>query len=150
MVVTKRERANVVPMQVPFVDLKAQYRAIKDDVLAALSDALDGMELFLGPNVRAFEAEFAAYCRTPHAVGVGSGTDALYLALKACGVGPGDEVITVPYTFFATAEAIRMLDAIPVFVDVDPETYTLDPARLPAAITARTRAIVPVHLYGQM
>jgi dTDP-4-amino-4,6-dideoxygalactose transaminase len=137
-------------MQVPFVDLKAQYRSIEAEVLAAISESLSGMELFLGPNVRAFEAEFAAYCRTRFAIGVGSGTDALYLALKACGVGPGDEVITVPYTFFATAEAIRMLGAIPVFVDVDPETYTLDPARLPGALTARTRAIVPVHLYGQM
>jgi dTDP-4-amino-4,6-dideoxygalactose transaminase len=150
MVATKRERANIVPMQVPFVDLKAQYREIQDDVLAAISDALEGMELFLGPNVRAFEAEFAAYCRTRFSIGVGSGTDALYLALKACGVGPGDEVITVPYTFFATAEAIRMLGAIPVFVDVEPDTYTLDPAKLPGALTARTRAIVPVHLYGQM
>jgi dTDP-4-amino-4,6-dideoxygalactose transaminase len=150
MLAPKRERATVVPMQVPLVDLKAQFRSIQEDVLAALAEALDGMDLFLGPNVRAFEAEFAAYCRAQHAIGVGSGTDALYLALKACGVGPGDEVITVPYTFFATAEAIRMLGAVPVFVDVDPETYTLDPAKLPAAITRRTRAIVPVHLYGQM
>ena len=150
MLATKRERPSLLSTPVPLVDLKAQYRAIQGDVLAAIAEALDGMELFLGPNVRAFEAEFAAYCRAQHGIGVGSGTDALYLALKACGVGPGDEVITVPYTFFATAGAIRMLGAVPVFVDVDPVTYTLDPAKLPAAITARTRAIVPVHLYGQM
>jgi dTDP-4-amino-4,6-dideoxygalactose transaminase len=144
------EHTRAIPVQVPFVDLRAQYRAIKDDVLAALSEAIEGMELFLGPNVRAFEAEFASFCRSRFACGVGSGTDALYLALKACGVGPGDEVITVPYSFFATAEAICLLGAVPVFIDVDPDTYTMDPSRLRAAIGRRTRAIVPVHLYGQM
>ena len=146
----RQERVTAVPAPVPLVDLRAQYRGIKHEVMSALSGALDGMELFLGPNVRGFEAEFASFCRARFAVGVGSGTDALYLALKACGVGPGDEVITVPYTFFATAEAIRMLGATPVFVDVDPDTYTMDPLRLPAAIGRKTRAIVPVHLYGQM
>jgi dTDP-4-amino-4,6-dideoxygalactose transaminase len=137
-------------MQIPFVDLKAQYRTIRHEIQQALGDALEGMDLLLGPNVRAFEAEFAAYCRTRYAIGVGSGTDALYLALRACGIGPGDEVITVANTFFATVEAIVQLGAVPVFVDVDPETYTLDPERLKAAIGPRTRAIVPVHLYGQM
>ena len=140
------EHTRAIPVQVPFVDLRAQYRAIKDDVLAALSGAIEGMELFLGPNVRAFEAEFASFCRSRFACGVGSGTDALYLALKACGVGPGDEVITVPYSFFATAEAICLLGAVPVFIDVDPDTCTMDPSRLRAAIGRRTRAIVPVHL----
>lgn len=137
-------------MQVPFVDLKAQYQAIRSEIQDAVGRALESMELVIGPNVRAFEAEFAAYCRARYAIGVGSGTDALYLALRACGVRPGDEVITVASTFFATMEAITQLGAVPVFVDVDPETYTLDPALLEAAIGSRTRAIVPVHLYGQM
>ena len=137
-------------MQVPFVDLKAQYGPIRDQLLEALSGVLDGMELVLGPNVRAFEAEFAAYCQAQHAIGLASGTDALVLALRACGVGPGDEVITASNSFIATAEAIVLLGAVPVFVDVDPDTYTLDPALLEAAIGPRTRAIVPVHLYGQM
>lgn len=137
-------------MQVPFVDLKAQYRPIRDEIIVAIGESLEGMELLLGPNVRAFEAEFAEYCRARHAIGVANGTDALYLALRACGVGPGDEVITVSHSFIATAEAIVHLGASPVYVDVDPATYTLDPAQLEAAIGPRTRAIVPVHLYGQM
>jgi dTDP-4-amino-4,6-dideoxygalactose transaminase len=137
-------------MQVPFVDLKAQYGPIRDQLVQALSDVLDGMELVLGPNVRAFEAEFAAYCHARHAIGLASGTDALVLALRACGVGPCDEVITASNSFIATAEAIVLVGAVPVFVDVDPTTYTLDPSRLEAAIGPRTRAIVPVHLYGQM
>lgn len=136
--------------QVPFVDLKIQYQSIETEVKAAISDVLESMELMLGPNVRAFEAEFAAYCHAAHAVGVASGTDALHLALRACGVRAGDEVITVSHSFFATAEAILLLGAVPVFVDVDPVTYTMDPAHLEAAIGPRTRAIIPVHLYGQM
>ncbi|TAK34828.1 MAG: DegT/DnrJ/EryC1/StrS family aminotransferase [Chloroflexota bacterium] len=137
-------------MQIPFVDLRAQYQSIKDEVLDSISNTLDGMDLLLGPNVRAFEAEFATYSGTQYAVGVASGTDALYLALRACGIRPGDEVITVSHTFVATVGAIVQLGAVPVFVDIDPDTYTLDPSRLKAAITPRTRAIVPVHLYGQM
>lgn len=137
-------------MQVPFVDLKAQYGPIREQVLRALADVLDGMELVLGPNVQAFETEFAAYCQAQHAIGLASGTDALMLALRACGVGPGDEVITASNSFIATAEAIVLLGATPIYVDVDPDTYTLDPSLLKAAITGRTRAIVPVHLYGQM
>ena len=137
-------------MRVPFVDLKAQYRSIQDDVRAAFDEVLTSMDFVLGANLRAFEAEYAAYCQTKYALGVANGTDALYLALRACGVGPGDEVITVSHSFIATVEAIVMLGATPVYVDVDPETYTLDPAQLPAALSARTRAIVPVHLYGQM
>ncbi len=137
-------------MRIPFVDLKAQYQSIQDDMLKALADVLEGMDLLLGPNVRAFEAEFAAYCQARYAIGVASGTDALYLALRACGVRPGDEVITVAHSFIATVEAIVLLGAVPVYVDIDPDTYTLDPGCLEAAISPRTRAIVPVHLYGQL
>ncbi|MPZ15467.1 MAG: aminotransferase class I/II-fold pyridoxal phosphate-dependent enzyme [Chloroflexi bacterium] len=137
-------------MQVPFVDLRAQYETIRSEVHESLDAALESMDLMLGPNVRAFEAEFAAYCRTRYAVGVGSGTDALYLALRGCGIRPGDEVITVSHSFIATVEAIVRLGASPVFVDVDPHTYTMDPSLLARAIGPRTRAIVPVHLYGQM
>jgi dTDP-4-amino-4,6-dideoxygalactose transaminase len=136
--------------RIPLVDLKAQYDALRPDLTVAIQDALASMDLVLGPNVAAFEAEFARLCRVEHAVGVGSGTDALYLALRACGVGPGDDVITVSNSFFATAEAIVLLGARPVFVDVDPATALLDPAQLRSVITSRTRAIVPVHLYGQM
>jgi dTDP-4-amino-4,6-dideoxygalactose transaminase len=137
-------------MKIPFVDLKAQYGAIREEVQAAILDVLDGMELVLGSNLRAFETEFAEYCQAKYAIGVAQGTDALMLALRACGVGPGDEVVTVAHTFIATSEAIVQLGAIPVYVDIDPATYTLDPACLEAAIGPRTRAVVPVHLYGQM
>lgn len=137
-------------MEIPFVDLKVQYRLIRNEVLAGIDEALTGMQLLLGPNVRAFESEFADYCQTSYALGVANGTDALYLALRACGIGSGDEVITVSHSFIATAEAIVILGAIPVYIDVDPETYTLDPSLLEAAIGPKTRAIIPVHLYGQM
>jgi dTDP-4-amino-4,6-dideoxygalactose transaminase len=135
--------------EIKLVDLQRQYQAIRKEVMVALDAALSGMQLFLGPNVRAFEAEFAEYCGVDEAVGVGSGTDALYLALRACEIGPGDEVITVANSFIATVEAIVMAGAKPVFVDVDPETATMDPAQVAAAITSRTRALLPVHLYGQ-
>src|SRR5262245_7520498 len=125
-----REREASKAVEVPFVDLKAQYRGIEGEIQVALRDALAGMQLLLGPNVQAFETEFAAYCGAGYAVGVGSGTDALALALRTCGVRPGDEVITVAHTFFATAEAILQLGAVPVYVDVEPDTYTLDPACL--------------------
>jgi dTDP-4-amino-4,6-dideoxygalactose transaminase len=137
-------------MGIPFVDLKAQYATLRDEIEPALTAALESMELLLGPNVRAFESEFARYCESDDAIGVGSGTDALYLALRACDIGRGDEVITVSNSFMATASAIVMTGATPVFVDVDPETQTLDPDKLQAAITLRTMAIVPVHLFGQM
>ncbi len=137
-------------MEIPFVDLKAQYRSIRDQVMQGIDDALSGMQLLLGPNVRAFESEFAEYCQVQHAIGVANGTDALFLALRACGVGRGDEVITVSHSFIATAEAIVLLGAIPVYIDVDPLTYTMDPSKLEAAIGPKTRAIIPVHLYGQM
>src|SRR5579883_1577807 len=136
-------------MQVPLVDLRVQYQALKDEILAAVADVFEGMQLFLGPNVRAFEEEFAAYCRAQDAIGVGSGTDALILGLRAADVGPGDEVITVSHTFFADTEAIALVGATPVFVDVEPDTWNLDPGKLEAAITPRTKAIIPVHLCGQ-
>jgi dTDP-4-amino-4,6-dideoxygalactose transaminase len=137
-------------MQIPFVDLKSQYAALRDEITLAISGALESMDLILGPNVEAFETEFAAFCGVEHAIGVGSGTDALYLALRACDIGRGDEVITVSNSFVATASAILMTGATPVFVDVDARTHTMDPDRLRAAITLNTKAIVPVHLYGRL
>ncbi len=135
-------------MRIPLVDLKKQYQGLKDEILTEIGDVLDGMQLFLGKNVHTFESEFAAYCGTEFAIGVGSGTDALHLALLACGIGPGDEVITVSNTFFATVEAIVLVGARPVFVDIDPDTYNMDPSQIEEAITSRTKAIIPVHLYG--
>jgi dTDP-4-amino-4,6-dideoxygalactose transaminase len=136
-------------MIIEFVDLKRQYRPLREEVMSGIERVLDGMNLFLGENVYRLEEEFAAYCGAAHAIGVGSGTDALHLALRAVGVVPGDEVITVSNTFFATVEAIALCGARPVFVDIDPASYTMDPARLEAAITPRTKAVIPVHLYGQ-
>lgn len=135
---------------IPFIDLKAQYAAIKDEVDAAVMSVLASAQFILGDEVAAFEREFAAYCGTRHAIAVNSGTSALHLALLAAGVGPGDEVITIPFTFVATVSAICYTGARPVFVDVEPTTLTMDPARLEAAITSHTKAIMPVHLYGQM
>jgi dTDP-4-amino-4,6-dideoxygalactose transaminase len=134
---------------IPFVDLQAQYRSLKSDIDAAVLAVLDKAQFILGPAVVAFEKDFAAYCRTTEAIGVNSGTSALHLALLAAGVGPGDEVITVPYTFVATVAAIEYAGAKPVFVDVEPRYWTMDPAKIGDAITSRTKAIVPVHLYGQ-
>ncbi|HEU5383490.1 MAG TPA: DegT/DnrJ/EryC1/StrS family aminotransferase [Ktedonobacteraceae bacterium] len=134
---------------IKLVDLQRQYQGIRKEVLVAVDATLSGMELFLGPNVRAFEREFADYCGSAEAIGVGSGTDALYLALRACDIGPGDEVITVANTFIATVEAIVMAGAKPVFVDVEAETATMDPQQVITAITPHTRALMPVHLYGQ-
>lgn len=135
--------------EIPFVDLKAQYATLREEILAAIADVLDGMQLFLGPRQRAFEADFARYCEAAACVSVSNGTDALELALRALGVGPGDEVITQPNSFIATAEGISAAGATPVFVDVDEHTATLDPALLEARITPRTKAIIPVHLYGR-
>ena len=134
---------------IPMVDLKGQYLSIKDEIDSALLEALGNTQFILGPNVRAFEQEAADYLGVKHAVGVASGTDALHLALLAAGIGAGDEVITTPFTFIATAEAIRYVGATPVFVDIDPRTFNIDPEQAAAAITERTRAIVPVHLFGQ-
>src|SRR5215467_11390469 len=124
--------------EIKLVDLQRQYHTIREEVLSAFDAALSGMQLFLGPNVQAFEAEFADYCQVQAAIGVGSGTDALYLALRACDIGPGDEVITVANSFIATVEAIVMAGAKPVFVDVEPDTATMDPSRVLDAITPRT------------
>ena len=136
-------------LRVPFVDLRAQYAAIKDEIDPALHAVIARGAFILGEEVAAFERAFAAFCGVREAVGVANGTDALVLALKAVGVASGDEVITAANTFVATAEAIVHAGARPVLVDADPATYTLDPARLEAAITSRTRAVIPVHLYGQ-
>ncbi len=135
-------------MGIPLVDLQAQHRTIKHEVMAAFEDVLENMQLFLGPQSRAFEREFATFCGCRYGIGVSSGTDALALALRACDIGPGDEVITVANTFIATVEAIALAGATPVFVDIDPETYTLDWQQLDQALTSHTRAILPVHLYG--
>jgi dTDP-4-amino-4,6-dideoxygalactose transaminase len=137
-------------MSVPFLNLKAQHQPLKAEILAAVSEVLDSAAFAGGPYVAKFEEEFAKYCTTKYAIGVGNGTDALWFALLALGVGPGDEVITVANTFIATAEAISYCGAKPVFVDIDEETYNMNPALLEKAITPRTKAIIPVHLYGQM
>jgi dTDP-4-amino-4,6-dideoxygalactose transaminase len=134
---------------IPLVDLKAQYATIRDEVRHAIDEVLDSMQLTIGPNVRAFDQEWAAYCGTKHAIGVGSGTDALQLAIRAVGVSSGDEVITVSHTFFATVEAILYANARPILVDVDEKTMLMDYAAVAAAITPRTKAIIPVHLYGR-
>lgn len=135
-------------MHVPLVDLRAQYASIRPEIDAAIQRVLDGGAFILGEEVARFEAAFAGYVGARGAVGVASGTAALILALRACDVGPGDEVITTAHTFFATGEAISSVGARPVFVDIHPKTYTLDPEQAEAAITAKTRAVVPVHLYG--
>lgn len=136
-------------MNIPMVDLKGQYEILKDEIEKGFRDVLENTQFILGPNVRAFEEEVAAYCRVKHAIAVASGTDALHLALRAAGIGEGDEVITTPFTFIATAEAISYVGARPVFVDIDPETFNIDVSLIEAAITKRTRAILPVHLFGQ-
>ena len=135
-------------MQIPLVNLRAQYQTIQLEVMAAIEDVFTNMQLFLGPQSKAFEQEFATYCGCDYGVGCSSGTDALVLALRACEIGPGHEVITVANTFIATVEAIALVGATPVFVDIDPETYTMDWTQLSRVLTPRTRAIVPVHLYG--
>jgi dTDP-4-amino-4,6-dideoxygalactose transaminase len=137
-------------MQVPFLDLRRQHEPLMPELLDAVRQVTETNAFEDGPFVDAFEAEFAAFCNTRHALGVGSGTDALWLSLLALGVSTGDEVITVPNSVMATAEAISLCGAVPVFVDVSEETYTMDPSRLEAAITLRTQAIIPVHLFGQM
>ncbi len=134
---------------IPLVDLKAQYFSIKGEIDRAVANVLESGQFILGDEVAAFEQDFAGYCGAKHCVGLNSGTSALHLALLAAGVGPGDEVITVPFTFVATVAAIQYAGATPVFVDIDPVSYTLDPDNLERVITARTKAIVPVHLYGQ-
>jgi dTDP-4-amino-4,6-dideoxygalactose transaminase len=136
-------------MSVPFVDLKQQYTVIREEILSAVTAVLDSGQFVLGSEVAALEEEFADYCGVEHAIGVNNGTSALHLALLAGGIEAGDEVITVPCTFVATTAAIVYARAKPVFVDVDPVTYTMDPLKIEAAITPKTKAILPVHLYGQ-
>jgi dTDP-4-amino-4,6-dideoxygalactose transaminase len=134
---------------IPAEDVSRQYQLIEREIHEAIDRVLPGGRYVLGPELAAFEQEYAAFCGTRYALGVSNGTDALHLALLACGIGPGDEVITVPNTYIATVFAITYVGATPVFVDVEPDTYTMDPLLLEEAITERTRAIIPVHLYGQ-
>ena len=136
-------------MKVPLLDLKAQYRPIRAEIMAAIESVCDEQAFILGARVADLEKDIQGYVGASHAVGVASGTDAILLSLMACGVGPGDDVVTVPYTFFATAGSISRLGARPVFVDIKADTFNMDPARLEAAMTARTKAVLPVHLYGQ-
>ncbi len=136
-------------MQIPMVDLAIQYRELKDSIDAAVANVLETTQFIMGPQGNAFEQEIAAYLGVKHAIGVANGTEALHLALRAAGLGPGDEVITSPFTFIATAEAIAYVGATPVFVDIDPQTFNIDIARVEEAVTPRTRAILPVHLFGQ-
>ena len=135
--------------KIPLVDLRAQYQSIKPAIDAAIQSVIDATAFVSGPDVKAFEHELATFCEVPHAVSCANGTDALHVVLRALGIGPGDEVITVPNTFIATAEAISMAGATPVFVDVREDTALMDPTKLATAITPRTKAVMPVHLYGQ-
>lgn len=136
-------------MNIPLIDLKAQYQSISDEIAHASLEVLQGARYIMGDNVKAFEDEFRSYLDIKHAIGVGNGTDALVIALKALGIGEGDEVITSTYTFFATAESISAVGAVPVFVDVDADTYNIDLKLLEDAITTKTKAIIPVHIFGQ-
>ncbi len=155
MSVQSPERSNVTEVidltrtEVPFLDLQAQYGAIRNDIVSAMISVADSTRYALGPRVTDFERRFASYTGADHCVAVNSGTSALHLSLIAAGVGPGDEVITVPMTFIATTWAISYVGATPVFVDVDPVSYTMDTEQVEARITSRTKAMLPVHLYGQ-
>lgn len=135
-------------MKIPLVDLKAQYQSIKEEIDTAISSVVNNTSFINGPEVKAFEMDFAVYNECQYAVGVASGTDALVLSLLACGIKPGDEVITTPFTFIATAESISRCGAIPVFVDIEPDTNNIDTLKIEPKITSKTRAILPVHLYG--
>jgi dTDP-4-amino-4,6-dideoxygalactose transaminase len=137
-------------LAVPFLDLEAHHAPLREEIAAAIDRVVDSSAFAGGPFVTRFEDEFARFCGTEHAIGVSSGTDALWLAMHALGIGPGDEVITVPMTFIATVEAISRTGARPVFVDIEKSSYTMDPTALGRALTPRTRAILPVHLFGQM
>src|SRR5579859_2328228 len=132
----------------PFLDLKAQYRSIKPEIDAAIQRVMESQHFILGPEVESLEKEIAAYSHSQFGIGCASGSDALLLALMALEIGPGDEVITTPFTFVATAGAIARLRARPVFVDIDPETYNIHPLKIDAAVTSNTKAIIPVHLFG--
>lgn len=136
-------------MNIPLVDLKAQYKEIEKEVVEAVSRVLSSASYIMGNEVLEFEKEFAEYIGVKHAISVGNGTDALVIALMACGVGEGDEVITTPFTFFSTAESISFVGATPVFVDVEKDTYNIDPSKIEEKITEKTKAIMPVHIFGQ-
>ena len=136
-------------MKVPLLDLKAQYASIKEEIRTAVDDVFDSQYFILGPKVKELEQEIARYSETSYALGVSSGTDALLISLMALGIEPGDEVITTPFTFFSTAGVISRLNATPKFVDIDPDTFNMDPEKLESAITHRTKAVIPVHLFGQ-
>jgi dTDP-4-amino-4,6-dideoxygalactose transaminase len=137
------------PLTVPALNLRAQYQTIRKEVETALARVIESQMFVLGPEVQELEAELAEYCQVARGIGCASGTDALLLPLMALGVGPGDEVITTPYSFFATAGSVWRTGAKPVFIDIEPDTYNIDPAAIEGAITSRTRVIIPVHLYGQ-
>ena len=136
-------------MEIPFVDLKAQYESIKGDIDQAIANVIASSAFVGGPYVKAFETAFAAFCGARHCIGVGNGTDAIFLTLKAMGIGRGDEVVTVANSFIATSEAITMAGAKPVFVDINPDTFNIDTIRIEEKINRKTKAIIPVHLYGQ-
>lgn len=137
-------------MQVPMLDLTEQYSSLRSEVLEVLDKVMSSSQFILGPNVKKLETDVAEYSRVAHAIGCANGSDAIHIALQALGVGPGDEVITTPFTFFATGGAIVRAGAKPVYVDIDPITFNIDPAKIEEAITDKTKAIIPVHLYGQM
>src|SRR3954453_20577932 len=137
-------------MNVKLLDLQAQYLPLRQEIRRAIDEVCDEQALILGPHVERFERELAAYCGTKHAIGVSSGTDALLCTLMALGVGPGDEVICPSFTFFATAGSVARLGAVPVFAEIDPETFNVDPADVERKLTAKTKAIMPVHLFGQV
>lgn len=145
----KMEKVGTPTRSVQFVDLRKQYQPFKEEILSGISKVFDGMHLFLGENVQAFEKEFSDFCEVKFGFGVSDGTSALHLILRAMEIGPGDEVITVSHTFIATAEAILLAGATPVFVDIDPDTYLMDVSKIEEKITPSTKAILPVHLYGQ-
>src|SRR5579864_1971333 len=141
--------ATKVQMQIPILDLKAQYETIREEIQEAIGRVLEKQHFILGPEVKALEGEIAQYCGRKYGIGVASGTDALILGLKACGIGPGDKVIVPSSSFIATADAVSALGAEPVFADIDPETFNIDPSLIEPLIDSHTKAIVPVHLYGQ-
>lgn len=140
---------NTTQRKIPLLDLKAQYETIKPEIKAAIDEVLESGNYIMGPAVKQFEESIAEYCGVKYAIGVANGTDALLLTLDALGIGPGDEVITSPFTFFASAEVISQLGATPVFVDIEPDTYNMDAKKLEAAITSKTKAVIPVHIFGQ-
>lgn len=137
-------------MKVPMLDLSEQYSSLRDEMLQVLDDVMKSSRFILGDNVKKLEKDVAAYSNVPYGIGVANGSDAIHIALQACGVGAGDEVITTPFTFFATAGAIVRCNATPVFVDIDPVTFNIDPSKIEEKVTDKTKAIIPVHLYGQM